>query len=158
MGNSMTNLNYSSDAWGNISTEGAAYIIGDGHVTEIAKAIASSMIAVARMAAEDCPVEFVTGNSYMPPLRAYNDADKIWNCDNGYASSDPDAHVAVWEFFVEELEGLLSEANVYLGSPDYDNSLYVVDLARFEYVENTQAKTLNDEWELIEKQEEVIWS
>jgi hypothetical protein len=79
-------------------------------------------------------VLFITGNSYMPPLRAYSCSEQVWVIDL------PD----VWEVYVERLEQRLTELNVYLGSPEDDNSLYVVDLARFEYVEQGTGVDFDD--------------
>lgn len=93
------------------------------------------------------PVTFITGNSFMPPLRDFGDSEQVWHLDE----LDPDAEV--WSAYVERLEGTLEQQDVLLSAPDYDNALYVVDLARFEYVDaDTDAETLSDEWERIERE------
>lgn len=84
------------------------------------------------------PIVWITGNSYMPPLRDFGQAETVWQVDD-----DPDA----WSFYVETFERLLDEASVYLGCPDYDNALYVVDQLRWEYIdEPDDVETLTDEW------------
>lgn len=107
-------------------------------VDTAAREIAEDMISAARSAPLTEPVQFVTGNSYMPPLRSYSAAETIWQADN------PNA----WEELTETLDRLLDEANVILDCPDWDNTLYVVDIARFEYVgdSETDGDTLHDDW------------
>jgi hypothetical protein len=129
--------------------KGGIRIIGEGTARRYARSIASYMISAARCAPENEPVQFVTGNSFMPPLRSFSDADRVWHAGNGYASADEDADVRVWQALTDELERLLDEARVYLDSPDYDNCLYVVDLARFAYAETQEEPDdLNGDWRL----------
>ena len=42
---------------------------------------------------------------------------------------------STFAWLVELVEGHLSDASVALECPEYDNALYAVDLARFEYDE-----------------------
>jgi hypothetical protein len=131
--------NYSSIWRSDIA--GGQRIIGHGMAKRIALEIAQDMIAVARASRE--AVTFVTGNSFMPPLRSYAAADLVWNADNGGG-----ANGELWETLVEELERILNQAGVYLDRPEYDNALYVVDLARWQYREEATGDDLNDEWEI----------
>lgn len=106
--------------------------------------IADDMISVARSSGPN-PIAWVTGNPYMPPLRAYAAADQVWKTPRAYwESGESDA----WEVLTEELERLLSKADVVMDCPDYDNSIYVVDLARFEYVESESDENLQDDWRI----------
>ena len=104
----------------------------------LARVDAREAIDLARSSGHD-PIVWLTGNAYMPPLRGFGHAESAWNADN---TGD------VWEAYAETFERELDAASVYLGSPDYDNALYVVDLARFEYVdeENQTGDTLQSEW------------
>jgi Zn-dependent M32 family carboxypeptidase len=106
-------------------------------IESIAQEIAADMIEVARAAPIAEPVQFVTGNSFMPPLRSYNAAEAIWQADT------TGEH---FERLTEELESILDAAKVLLDCPEYDNALYVVDLARFEYVEDNDSDSLQDDW------------
>jgi hypothetical protein len=112
-------------------------------IEDIAKSIAEDMIGSARDSVT--PVCFVTGNSYVPSLRSYPQAETVWQAaydDND--DTDPD----LFGYLYELLEDILEEADVYLGQPEYDNSLYVVDLRRFQAIEDPEnAETLNGEWE-----------
>lgn len=110
---------------------------------------ARSAIEAARTSDE--PVVFITGNSHMPPLRAYANAEDFWLAD----AECPDVPYGPWQAYVESFEATLTEANVMLDAPDYDNSLYVVDLARFEYDEEFEGDDLNDPWRPITRQEGV---
>ncbi len=109
----------------------------DQQAIQAAREIADQMIAAARGSGDD-PIAWVTGNQYMPPLRSFPAAEAI------YQKVD---HV-LWEILVEELESLLGKASVSMECPEYDNSLYVVDLARFEYAENEEYAESEDAWYL----------
>jgi hypothetical protein len=110
-------------------------------IEQAVSAISSNMIEVARASTE--PVAFVTGNSYMPPLRSYSEAEAVWHYDGDHGTGD-------FELVVEGVESALSKANVLLSAPEYDNALYVVDLARWESVEDDiDGDSLNDEWRAI---------
>jgi hypothetical protein len=86
---------------------------------------------------------FITGNRYMPPLRAYGVSEDVWNLD------EPEC----WEAYSEAIERRLEKMNVLMDAPEHDNSLYVVDLARFEYVDEEDQYVdgdLSDQWRPIE--------
>lgn len=88
------------------------------------------------------PVVWLTGNSMVPPLRELTWAGVVWNLDL------PE----LWEAFCEGVESRLNELNVHMAAPDYDNALYVVDLSRFEYVDEPDAAdSLQDEWRPTER-------
>lgn len=107
-----------------------------------AREIAGEMIAAARNSGDD-PIAWVTGNAYMPPLRSFAAAEEVWQASSGELMDDP------WDALTCELERLLDEANVSMNCPEYDNALYVVDLARFEYAESDGSETLQDDWKPI---------
>lgn len=116
--------------------------VAQEHVRNVASIIAQGMIEVARSAPRTEPVQFVTGNSYMPPLRSFPNAEAIWRDDEDGS---------LFEQLTEEIEAILSNANVLLACPDYDNALYVVDLARFEHVEGDDYDSLQNDWRPIER-------
>ena len=117
--------------------------MSDAHIRRIAAGIADSITGDARTSGPD-PIAWVTGNSYMPPLRSFDAAEDVWQHP---ANDDGEA----FAYLVEEIERLLSDANVALECPEYDNALYAVDLARFEFVEQCapEADTLQDEWQPV---------
>ena len=106
-------------------------------VTAKATQLADELINEARTL--EGPVIWVTGNRYMPPMRSFPSAEEVWDLD------DAD----LWELFCETVESKLTEADVTMESPDYDNALYVVDLRRWSYNENAEGDDLNDDWERI---------
>jgi hypothetical protein len=151
--------NYTTDAYGRIAvpsvtrygyTDTLPYVLGDGRVREIAEEIAGSIIQDARNV--EGPVVWITGNSYMPPLRSVTQAERVYQADNNHGGE-------LWTYLVETLEALLERANVYLGSPDYDNALYAVDMRRWQWVDpddpqNNDTDDLNLEWERIPETEQ----
>ena len=110
----------------------------DAHIQRAARDIAGSVISDAQNSGPD-PVVFVTGNSMMPPLRSFDAAEDVWQHP---ANEDGEA----FAYLAEEIERLLDEAGVALGCPEYDNALYAVDLLRFEFVEDPDGETLQDDW------------
>jgi hypothetical protein len=86
------------------------------------------------------PIVWITGNSYMPPLRDVGQAETVWQADDTGE---------LWEAYAETFEHALETAEVYLGAPEWDNALYVVDLQRFEYVESETGADLQDDWTAI---------
>lgn len=106
----------------------------------LARADAADAIQIART--EPGPVTFITGNNFMPPLRAFGHAEHVWQNDDTQFGTD-------WETYFETFETALADANVYLDCPDYDNALYVVDLARFQPAEDPDGDFLDGEWEPI---------
>lgn len=117
----------------------------DARVRRIAREIANSIISDARNSGPD-PIAWITGNSMMPPLRSFDAAEDVWQ----HAAND-DGEAFAW--LTELIEGHLSDANVALECPEYDNALYAVDLARFEFVPQSAPdgdEYLQDEWSPIE--------
>lgn len=112
----------------------------DATVRGLAREIADSIISDARTL--HGPVVWVTGNSYVPPMRSFPQAETVWQ-------SEENNDGELFAFLVEEVERHLDEANVYLTSPDYDNALYAVDTNRWEYDEDATGDDLNDEWRPI---------
>lgn len=108
--------------------------------------VASAIIFAARNSGND-PIAWVTGNSMMPPARNFSVMEEIWQAD--YNRTEP-----VFDWVWEEVERKVEEANVYLACPDYDNALYAVDTARFEFIPGDfYAESLQDEWRPIEEWE-----
>jgi hypothetical protein len=86
----------------------------------------------------DTPIVWITGNSYMPPIRSIPNAEECYKEDDGGEA---------FELYVEAFEEALTEADVLLDAPDWDNALYVVDLKRWTYTEDEEGEDLNDDWE-----------
>lgn len=106
------------------------------NVTQYARLVARDVIApVARESNE--PVAWLTGNSMIPPLRQVDSANVIWR---------EDITGEMWETFVEAIESALDEQQIYMAAPEYDNALYVVDLKRWEHMDDVDAFDLNTEW------------
>lgn len=83
------------------------------------------------------PAVFVTGNSMYPALRLVPEAESIWRYEDGEA----------WDDFVLALEDSLERAGVHMGTGP-DGSVYVVDLKRWEAVDDlADQPTLDDEWQ-----------
>lgn len=111
----------------------------DGQVRGIAGRIAGSIIADARASKE--PVCWVTGNRYLPPLRSFTEAERVY-----YAANNEDGEL--FAFLYEEIERHLDRAEVLLDCPEFDNALFAVDLKRWSFKEtDDSAEDLNDEWE-----------
>jgi hypothetical protein len=115
----------------------------------LAGQIAGDMISAAR-ASGHAATAWVTGNSYLPALRSYPQAELVWqasypsDADGRYPSNTA---LGYWDTLDAKVERLLDAASVYLGSPEDDNSLYVVDLRRFEARDDyDDAENLQDEW------------
>lgn len=112
------------------------YVAMLDYTFQTAEQTAAYVIDMARTSLDE-PVVFVTGNSYMPPARSFAGADLIYGAD-----------LDLWELYWDLVQDKLSEAQVYIACPDYDNAIYAVDLRRWqwrdidEYLEN-----LSDEWE-----------
>lgn len=81
----------------------------------------------------DDAVVFITGNSYMPPLRAFGISEEVWQI--------PGDAEDYWTVYAEAVERRLDELHVHMASPEYDNALYVVDLDRFEPEEGEDETT-----------------
>lgn len=89
--------------------------------------IATYTIAPVAKNSGDVAIEWLTGNSYVPPLRSLDECERVWQID---------ADGALWEAMTEAIESRLIELRVEMAAPEYDNALYVVDLERFEYDED----------------------
>lgn len=115
------------------------------NVEQIAKEDAAEAIAIAR--ASDEAVVFITGNSMMPPLRAFGRAEHVWKHDYTECGMDKPSgsRECLWVLYTETFEAELHAANVYMDCPEYDNAIFVVDMERFEYVESDDA----EEWRRI---------
>ena len=111
-------------------------------VRDYARQIANEIIDAARTSGDD-PIAWVTGNSYMPPLRSFTLAERVWQHAAPYDEGES------WELLTELVEKFLDDANVTLDCPDYDNALYAVDTARFEYEESEDGETLQSDWRPI---------
>jgi hypothetical protein len=107
-------------------------------VEAAAAEIAGQITAAARHSGSD-PIVFVTGNSYMPPLRSFAAAEQVYQADE-----DGEDFGRLQEL----VEARLAEADVALECPEYDNALYAVDLGRFEYVDDPgDHETLQQDWQ-----------
>lgn len=112
-----------------------------------AEADAAQVIAAVREASEADrrqPIVWITSNTYMPPLREIGSAEdwysgSFWNPSYG------------WIAYVEAFEESLEAANIYLGSPEYDNCLYCVDMRLWQFRDDLDdlddAESLDDEWQ-----------
>lgn len=112
---------------------------------ESARKDAATAIEIARTGSPLEAVHFITGNSYMPPLRAFGRAEDFWQ-----ASHECEVFAySPWEAYCETFQQALEDAKIYLGCLDYDNALYVVDTAVWEISEaglEGSAENLSDEW------------
>jgi hypothetical protein len=93
------------------------------------------------------PVVWITGNSYMPPMRSITAAETVWQAVN---NDDGE----LWASFTELVESYLQKADVALECPEWDNALYAVDLRRWAYREDPTGDDLNDEWEPVQPAKE----
>ena len=103
-----------------------------------AEQIADEITRAARGSGTD-PVAWVTGNAFMPPLRSFAAAERVWQDS---ADGEDFDHMA------GRVDALLAEREVALECPEYDNALYAVDLRRFEYVDDPgDHETLQQDWQ-----------
>jgi hypothetical protein len=117
--------------------------VGRGTVRRLARDVADQIIVAARTSGAD-PIAWVTSNAMMPPLRWFARAEHVWQ-----AANNDDGEL--WAWFGELTEQHVADANVALECPEYDNMLYAVDLARFEYVGPADAETLQDDWRPVNR-------
>jgi hypothetical protein len=116
-------------------------VMGGGMVRRLARDVADQIIVAARTSGAD-PIAWVTSNAMMPPLRWFARAEHVWQAGN---NGDGE----LWAWFAELVEQHVADANVALECPEWDNQLYAVDLARFEFTESADGKTLQDDWQPI---------
>lgn len=110
-----------------------------------AKSIADSIIADARNV--EGPVVWVTGNRYMPPARSFPEFEHVWQHEMNEATpAHPYRAGMATEIMWEEVERLLSEANVETFVPEHDNSIYAVDLARWQYLDVEEGDEPNPDY------------
>lgn len=127
-------------------TEELPYVLGNATVRRYADEIADSIISDARTV--HGPVVWITGNAYMPPMRAITLAERVYQADNNRDGE-------LWADLVAMVEDRLSEADVLMECPDYDNALYAVDLRRWQFKDSDgehhpdfyESWDINDEWE-----------
>ena len=116
----------------------AAEAVKTVRLNNAAAEISAEIITAARGSGSD-PIAWVTGNSYMPPLRSFAAAEQVYQAD--------DADGADFDELVHQVEQRLDDAGVTLECPDYDNALYAVDTRRFEYVDDPgDHETLQQDW------------
>lgn len=121
-----------------VTGDEAAEAVRTVRLNTAAAEIAESVIADARGSGSD-PIAWVTGNSYMPPLRSFAAAEQVYQADE-----DGEDFGRLQEL----VEARLAEADVALECPEYDNALYAVDLGRFEYVDDPgDHETLQQDWQ-----------
>lgn len=144
----MTNIYHTLE---NLNTK-EPYTLGDNVVRQLARTVADNIISEARTL--HGPVVWITGNSYMPPLRSMPEAELV------YQSEDDDA----WPLFVELVDDHLAAADVALECPEWDNALYAVDLKRWQYKDTDQpyeswdGPELGDEWEPRDDGDGIGWN
>jgi hypothetical protein len=114
----------------------------------MAHELADMLVETART--EPGPIVWVTGNSYMPPLRSFSEAERVYQAENNRDGN-------LFAGFAEMLEDELALRHVIMESPEYDNALYVVDIARWQYKSDEDmalaGDELGDEWEEIPEDE-----
>lgn len=133
-------------------------------IIQWAKEDASTAIVLARHPATTTPIIWLTSNRFMPPLRAFGKAEEVWQAGDDVEGMN-DYYDSAWMVYVEVFEEELSQADVYLGCPEYDNALYVVDMQRWRLKDMWEEKsgeslreaerknaglTLEDEWEKVD--------
>ena len=118
--------------------KGQALVMLDATVRDYARQIADDIIGQARESGRD-PIVWVTSNRFMPPLRYFTLAERIWQLPHNV---QPDA----WELLTELVDQHVADASVALECPDWDNALYAVDLTRWSYEESPDGERLQDDW------------
>lgn len=131
-------------------TEELPYVLGNGAVRRMARELADAIISEARTL--HGPVVWLTGNAYVPAMRSFPAAERVYLAENNYLGD-------LFAWFVELVEDHLSAAHVAMEQPDYDNALYAVDLNRWQYREHNgehhpdfyESWDINDEWEPVDQ-------
>jgi hypothetical protein len=112
--------------------------------------VATHVIApIAKDPANTNAVTWITGNRYMPPIRDLAEAERLWVA----LDTDTDMGGELWGLFMEAIEQRLTELDVLMDAPEYDNALYVVDTSRWERKDANDEDVgddMNDEWRAIE--------
>lgn len=110
-----------------------------GEASRAGYLLAQEVIESVRSRSEHESVQWMTGNSFMPPLRSLPEAERVWN----EGSEDS------WHAFSARFFEALEQAQIYCTSPEYDNALYCVDLRVWEYVPEEEQDEHDDlayEW------------
>lgn len=95
-------------------------------------------VDLVRRVGEREAIVWLTGNAYMPPLRDWGNAEVVWQSDDTGE---------LWEEYTERWAAGVEAHNIYMGCPEWDNSLYAVDLTRWEHVDGSEdSETLSEEW------------
>lgn len=98
--------------------------------------LAQDVIESVRSRSEHESVQWMTGNSFMPPLRSLPEAERVWT------EGTDDA----WHAFSERFFEVLEDERIYCASPEHDNGLYAVDLRVWEHVpEEEQGDEVQDD-------------
>ena len=125
----------------------------DRTVRKLARELADSIIE--EVHSLPGPVVWLTGNSYIPPMRSFPAAERVYQ-----SVSNDDGELFEW--FGDLVRGHLDAASITLECPDYDNALYAVDLKRWQYrdptfsdpnfpsVPDDYGDDLADEWEPVD--------
>lgn len=96
------------------------------------------------------PIVWLTGNSYMPPIRDIPAAERMWELTNDI---DSDTGAMVWELFMQAVDHECANREIEIAAPEHDNALYVVDLRRWERKDANEEDVgddMNDEWRPVE--------
>lgn len=105
---------------------------------------AAAVVETVRQYGASEPIVWLTSNNYFPALRAIGSADQFYSGSFWSPSG-------AWCAYVETFGDALMAAGVYLGCPEWDNSLYGVDLRQWRSIDAPEdADSLSDEWERIE--------
>jgi hypothetical protein len=111
--------------------------------TQLGWQVATYLIAPAAKNSGEEALTFIAGNSYMPPLREIGPSEDVWQIDECEMFSS-------WESYVDGITTRLDELQVYMAMPEGDNSLYVVDLERFQAVDDPDGlESLEGSWRPI---------
>jgi hypothetical protein len=93
---------------------------------QLAHHLAHSLIEdIRKNAIQFEPILILTDNRFMPPIRYFEEAEIVWANDFG----------GLFESFTDAFDNRMSLANIYVASPENDNSLYAVDLNRWEIID-----------------------
>ena len=91
------------------------------------------------------PIVTLTGNSMAPAFRCFDQIEAIWQADE-----EGTYIMEMWE----RIENKVGDFDIYLDSPEDDNSLYGVDLRRWERSEAAEKDMpmddMNEEWSAID--------